>query len=95
MTLFQYTVCPWCNKAKAALDYCGVPYHTVEVHPLFRGELKWSAYKKVPVLLLPSGEQINDSSAIVDALWERHRPQPPDKAGPKRACAPAAVQNAA
>ena len=89
MTLYQYTVCPWCNKARAALDYCKVPYHAVEVHPLFRAELKWSAYKKVPVLLLPNGDQVNDSSAIVDELWQRHRPEVASKPeeSTKRGCA--------
>jgi len=29
--MFQYEICPFCNKIKAVLDYCKVPYDTVEV----------------------------------------------------------------
>jgi glutathione S-transferase len=72
VVLYQYEVCPWCNKVKAVLDYQGVPYRTVEVHPLFKSELSWSEYKKVPVLLLPSGEQINESTVIVDKIYGNH-----------------------
>jgi hypothetical protein len=39
----------------------------VEVNPLTKGELKWSQYKKVPVVVL-DGEQLNDSSAIISRL---------------------------
>ena len=39
----------------------------MEVNPLTKAELKWSDYKKVPVVLL-DGEQINDSSAIISRL---------------------------
>jgi glutaredoxin len=73
--LYQYAICPWCNKAKAVLHYCKVPYHEVEVHPLFKSELSWSQYKKVPVMMLADGEQINGSSEIVDAVWEAVGPK--------------------
>ena len=44
-----------------------LPYKTVEVAPLFKSELKWSEYRKVPVALV-DGQQINDSSAIITQL---------------------------
>ena len=80
-TLYQYEVCPWCNKAKAVLDYKGVPYHAVEVHPLFKSEIKWSEYRKVPILLLADGQQVNESNKIVDMIFEQPAS---DEAPPKR-----------
>jgi glutaredoxin len=77
---YQYAICPWCNKAKAVLHFCNVPYHEVDVHPLFKSELNWSEYKKVPVMMLASGDQMNGSTEIVDAVWEATRPPtPPNK----------------
>lgn len=65
--LYQYEVCPFCCKVKAFLDYHKIPYRCVEVNPLTKGELKWSNYKKVPVILMDN-IQINDSSAIISRL---------------------------
>lgn len=53
---------------KAFLDYHKIPYRAVEVNPLTKSELKWSEYKKVPVVLLDGNEQVNDSSAIISRL---------------------------
>lgn len=61
-----------------------IPYQTVEVNPISKSQLKWSTYKKVPVVLLDS-EPIGDSSAIIShlqaALQQRHAEQhpPPQK----------------
>ncbi len=44
-----------------------IPYRCVEVNPLTKAELKWSEYRKVPVVVV-DGEQINDSSAIISRL---------------------------
>lgn len=72
VTLYQYEVCPFCCKAKAALDYYGVPYTTVEVSPLTKRQLKWGPHKKVPVAVLDGpgdgGEVVADSSAILSRL---------------------------
>ncbi|XP_024929305.2 uncharacterized protein LOC107418554 [Ziziphus jujuba] len=65
--LYQYEACPFCNKVKAFLDYYDVPYKVVEVNPLSKKEIKWSDYKKVPILMV-DGEQLVDSSAIIDQL---------------------------
>ena len=40
VTLYQYQICPFCNKAKALLFYAGIRYETVEVNPLTKAELK-------------------------------------------------------
>lgn len=45
----------------AFLDYYDLPYKVVEVNPLSKREIKWSDYKKVPILMV-DGEQLIDSS---------------------------------
>lgn len=52
MTLYQYKTCPFCSKVRAFLDYHGVPYEIVEVNPVMRKEIKWSTYRKVPILMV-------------------------------------------
>ena len=66
--LYQYEVCPFCCKVKAFLDYHRIPYRVVEVDPLGKSELKWSDYKKVPVILLDGSRQLNNSSSIISQL---------------------------
>ena len=66
--LYQYEVCPFCCKVKAFLDYHKIPYRAVEVDPLGKSELKWSDYKKVPVILLDGSRQLNNSSSIISQL---------------------------
>lgn len=70
VVLYQYEACPFCNKVKAYLDYRDIGYRVVEVNPLNKKELKWSNYKKVPVLVV-DGEQFNDSTAIITTLETR------------------------
>ena len=54
VTLYQYDVCPFCNKVKAFLDYHNIPYDVVEVNPLTKTEIKQfeHEWKKVPVLVV-------------------------------------------
>ena len=49
-TLYQYATCPFCNKVRAFLDFYDVDYEIVEVNPLLRKEIKFSDYRKVPIL---------------------------------------------
>ena len=71
VTLYQYDVCPFCNKVKAMLDFHGVPYDVVEVNPLTKSEMKFSQeYKKVPVLVVDE-TQINNSGDIMRWLEDR------------------------
>jgi len=71
VTLYQYDVCPFCNKVKAFLDYHDVPYDVVEVNPLTKNEIKFSKdYRKVPIVTI-GNEQLNDSSAIMMELTKR------------------------
>lgn len=68
LTLYQYKTCPFCSKVRAFLDFHGLPYEVVEVNPVMRQEIKWSAYRKVPILMVGDDVQLNDSSVIISAL---------------------------
>ena len=83
ITLYQYAICPFCNKAKAVLDYAGISYTTIEVNPLTKFELKelpeYPHYKKVPIATIgttdtdtdgkqQSLQQINGSDAIIETV---------------------------
>ncbi|KAG8052595.1 hypothetical protein GUJ93_ZPchr0001g29244 [Zizania palustris] len=70
VVLYQYEACPFCNKVRAFLDYHDIPYKVVEVNPLTKKEIKWSEYKKVPILTV-DGEQLVDSSDIINVLQRR------------------------
>lgn len=64
--LYQYDVCPFCSKVKAALYYKKIPYDAIEVHPLNKKELAFTPdYKKVPVYIDSKGQQVNDSTPIM------------------------------
>eukprot|EP01138_Halocafeteria_seosinensis_P013384 gb/GECG01013670.1/.p1 GENE.gb/GECG01013670.1/~~gb/GECG01013670.1/.p1 ORF type:complete len:353 (+),score=37.41 gb/GECG01013670.1/:1-1059(+) len=68
IVLYQYEVCPFCNKVKAYLDYHGIPYTAVEVNPLTKREMRWSKdYKMVPFAVV-NGIQVRGSSEIIDYL---------------------------
>jgi len=73
LTLYQYATCPFCCKARAFLDYMGLTYDVIEVNSVMRTQVKWSKYKKVPILVAetPNGEvlQLNDSSMIISSLY--------------------------
>ncbi|KAI9113394.1 hypothetical protein K1719_015919 [Acacia pycnantha] len=73
VVLYQYEACPFCNKVKAFLDYYDIPYKIVEVNPINKKEIKWSDYKKVPIVTADS-EQMVDSSGIIDKLLKRMHP---------------------
>uniref|UniRef100_A0A8C7KQ62 Prostaglandin E synthase 2 n=1 Tax=Oncorhynchus kisutch TaxID=8019 RepID=A0A8C7KQ62_ONCKI len=68
LTLYQYKTCPFCSKVQAFLDYHRLPYEIVEVNPVMRKEIKWSIYRKMPILMVNNDVQLNDSSVIISAL---------------------------
>ncbi|KAM5146167.1 prostaglandin E synthase 2 [Mantella aurantiaca] len=70
LTLYQYKTCPFCSKVRAFLDYHQLPHEIVEVNPVMRKEIKFSSYRKVPILLANAGcsLQLNDSSVIISAV---------------------------
>lgn len=69
VTLYQYAICPFCNKVKALLAYAGIKYNLVEVNPLTKSELKpWSGdYRKVPIVIIED-KQVNGSDEIMTTL---------------------------
>ncbi|XP_005088854.1 prostaglandin E synthase 2 [Aplysia californica] len=73
LTLYQYQTCPFCCKVRAVLDYHGFSYDVVEVNSVTKKELKWSEYKKVPILIAEvagSKEEValHDSTVVVSIL---------------------------
>ena len=58
ITLYQYETCPFCCKIRAFLDYYGIEYTKVEVHPIFKREIEFSNYKKVPIIIVDDEIQV-------------------------------------
>lgn len=58
LTLYQYKTCPFCSKVRAFLDFHALPYEVVEVNPVRRAEIKFSSYRKVPILLAQEGDSL-------------------------------------
>ena len=58
--LYQYAICPFCNKAKSALQFLKIPFISTEVNPLTRKEIKGLIpdYTKVPIAMFPSGRVV-------------------------------------
>lgn len=63
LTLYQYKTCPFCSKVRAFLDFHALPYQVVEVNPVRRAEIKFSSYRKVPILLAQEGESLVSSGS--------------------------------
>ncbi|XP_032527364.2 prostaglandin E synthase 2 [Danaus plexippus] len=71
LVLFQYRTCPFCCKVRSYLDARGINYEVVEVDAVLRQAIRWSNYKKVPILLakVDGGyQQLLDSTAIISML---------------------------
>ncbi|XP_036769688.2 prostaglandin E synthase 2 isoform X2 [Manis pentadactyla] len=58
LTLYQYKTCPFCSKVRAFLDFHALPYQVVEVNPVQKAEIKFSSYRKVPILLAQEGDSL-------------------------------------
>lgn len=64
--LYQYEVCPFCWKVRVALALKKANFEKIEVHPLNKKEIAFSAeYKKVPIYIDSHGSQVNDSNNIM------------------------------
>lgn len=71
-TLYQFSLCPFCNKVRAALELKGVEFDTVEVSPRNKKELPplpEGTPKKVPVLQ-HGDDIIADSTHILEYIEE-------------------------
>ena len=72
-TLYQYTVCPFCCKIRALLNYKNIKCNFVEVNPLNKKEIRFSKdYKKVPIFVDEKGNQVNDSTPIMRYIEEKY-----------------------
>ncbi len=72
-TLYQFELCPFCHKVRAALEAKGIAFETVEVNPMTKKELpelESNMRRKVPVLQI-DGELVADSTVILNHLEER------------------------
>lgn len=82
------------NPANRFVFVRQLPYTVIEVNPLTKSELKWSIYKKVPVVKLDE-EVVVDSSAIMSRLATdvaaAHPAPLPPQPPPAAAAAPPAV----
>ena len=67
VTLYQYQNCPFCGKVRAFLDYHGIKYNKVEVSPLWKGEISFSKYKKVPIVIADD-KQVRHSAGEYTAV---------------------------
>jgi len=70
ITLYQFQLCPFCHKVRAALELKGLAYRMVEVAPGSKRELPplpEGAPRKVPVIQV-DGEVIWDSTTILMRL---------------------------
>jgi len=70
ITLYQFQLCPFCHKVRAALELKGLAYRMVEVAPGSKRELPplpEGAPRKVPVMQV-GGEVIWDSTTILMRL---------------------------
>ena len=80
-TFYQYSVCPFCSKARTFLALHQIPLKSinfVEVNPFTKKEIKFSDYKKVPFVVLEdasngSVQQINGSDDIIDYFVSQER----------------------
>jgi microsomal prostaglandin-E synthase 2 len=75
ITLYQFELCPFCNKARAGLDLRGLKYVSVEVNPMNKREISHieadeDGRKKVPIIEF-DGNVVRDSSVIL--RWAEKR----------------------
>ena len=45
-------------EARAFLDYYGLNYDVVEVNSVLRSQVKWSKYKKVPIVVVEYKDKV-------------------------------------
>ena len=56
LTLYQYQTCPFCCKVRSFLEFYGFPITIVEVDPIKRKEIKFSEYRKVPIVVCKTAD---------------------------------------
>ncbi len=71
--LYEFSLCPFCNKVRAGLEIKGIPFDSVEVSPRSKVELPplpEGTPKKVPVLQC-GDDTVADSTIILNYLEEQ------------------------
>jgi microsomal prostaglandin-E synthase 2 len=69
LVLYQYQICPFCNRVKAFLDYNKIRYETVEVNPITKKQIKFSGFKKVPLVTMKQDNHtMEDSMKILEYI---------------------------
>jgi microsomal prostaglandin-E synthase 2 len=80
VTLYQFELCPYCHKVKAAMEAKGLAFTKVEVNPMNKKELPKlpeGAPRKVPVIQV-GDKTVFDSTAIL-AFFEAQDASTPSK----------------
>ena len=68
--IYQYKICPFCNRVKAYLDFLRVEYVTIEVDPISKSEIKFSTnHKKVPIAIIKDITVV-DSGNIINSITD-------------------------
>jgi len=62
LRVYQYSICPFCNRAKAFLKYSRTPFQAVEVNPLTKSQIRqWKPeYSKVPIATIDVADGSTD-----------------------------------
>jgi hypothetical protein len=65
--LYQYTICPFCNRVKTVVDYIGsdtISMQNIEVNPLTKSEIRpWKkVYTKVPIATIQASSDSNNDT---------------------------------
>jgi arsenate reductase-like glutaredoxin family protein len=65
--LYQYTICPFCNRVKTVMEYIGsdtISMQNIEVNPLTKSEIRpWKkVYTKVPIATIQASSDSNYDS---------------------------------
>ncbi|XP_014667740.1 PREDICTED: LOW QUALITY PROTEIN: prostaglandin E synthase 2-like [Priapulus caudatus] len=68
LTLYQYQTCPFAARWRAFLTITDFATHVVEVNPVLRKEIKWSSYRKVPILVCESNGIRNSISETLPLI---------------------------
>jgi microsomal prostaglandin-E synthase 2 len=70
IVLYEYKICPFCNKVKAYLDFLELDYKSIEVNPLTKSQIKFQKeFNKVPLAVF-DGTVIGDSVDIITKIKE-------------------------
>ena len=72
-TLYEFSLCPFCNKVRSGLELKGIPFDSVEVSPRSKVELPplpEGTPKKVPVLQ-NGDDTVADSTVILNYLEDK------------------------